>query len=160
MKLLLGRVPCWFPHARVSGQDLSGAPAHGPDGSWPLRRVAVVSLPRFCSFHGSGSNQLGPIYGHTSVTTGSLLDDHHWHSMVIERQGRSINLTLDRGVQHFRTNGEFDYLDLDYEVSCGTRLVLRLEWLPRSPAGSLCPCQSHACLPHLFYSPKKNCPST
>ena len=66
-----------------------------------------------------GSNQLGPIYGHTSVTTGSLLDDHHWHSVVIERQGRSIDLTLDRSVQHFRTNGEFDYLDLDYEVNCG-----------------------------------------
>ncbi|VTJ71290.1 Hypothetical predicted protein, partial [Marmota monax] len=61
------------------------------------------------------SNQLGPIYGHTSVMTGTLLDDHHWHSVVIERQGRSINLTLDRSVQHFRTNGEFDYLDLDYE---------------------------------------------
>ena len=44
----------------------------------------------------SGSNQLGPIYGHTSVMTGSLLDDHHWHAVVIERQGRSINLTLDR----------------------------------------------------------------
>lgn len=64
----------------------------------------------------SGSNQLGPIYGHTSVRTGSLLDDHHWHSVVVERQGRSINLTLDRSTQHFRTNGEFDYLDLDYEV--------------------------------------------
>lgn len=83
-------------------------------------RVTVVSLPHFCSSHDSGSNQLGPIYGHTSVTTGSLLDDHHWHSVVIERQGRSINLTLDRGVQHFRTNGEFDYLDLDYEVSAST----------------------------------------
>lgn len=82
-----------------------------------LHNVAVVLLPHFCPFHDSGSNQLGPIYGHTSVMTGSLLDDHHWHSVVIERQGRSINLTLDRGVQHFRTNGEFDYLDLDYEVS-------------------------------------------
>lgn len=64
----------------------------------------------------SGSNQLGSIFGHTSVTTGSLLDDHHWHSIIIERHGRNINLTLDRHMQHFRTNGEFDYLDLDYEV--------------------------------------------
>lgn len=90
---------------------------------WLLHRVAVVSLPCFCPFHDSGSNQLGPIYGHTSVMTGSLLDDHHWHSVVIERQGRSINLTLDRGMQHFRTNGEFDYLDLDYEVSWRMRLL-------------------------------------
>lgn len=77
------------------------------------RVVNILFL--FCS-HYSGSNQLGPIYGHTSVTSGSLLDDHHWHSVLIERQGRSINLTLDRSMQHFRTNGEFDYLDLDYEV--------------------------------------------
>lgn len=68
----------------------------------------------------SGSNQLGSIFGHTSVTTGSLLDDHHWHSIIIERHGRNINLTLDRHMQHFRTNGEFDYLDLDYEVESET----------------------------------------
>ncbi|KAK1335035.1 hypothetical protein QTO34_004611 [Cnephaeus nilssonii] len=74
----------------------------------------VITLFLFHS-RDAGSNQLGPIYGHTSVMMGSLLDDHHWHSVVIERQGRSIDLTLDRSVQHFRTNGEFDYLDLDYE---------------------------------------------
>ncbi|KAM8980872.1 contactin-associated protein-like 2 [Sarcophilus harrisii] len=66
-----------------------------------------------------GSNQFGSIYGHTSVMTGSLLDDHHWHSVIIERHGRNINLTLDRHLQHFRTNGEFDYLDLDYEITFG-----------------------------------------
>lgn len=84
----------------------------------PLCRVGRVDNVLLLFFsHYSGSNQLGPIYGHTSVTSGSLLDDHHWHSVLIERQGRSINLTLDRSVQHFRTNGEFDYLDLDYEVN-------------------------------------------
>lgn len=63
-----------------------------------------------------GSNQYGSILGHTSVTTGSLLDDNHWHSVVIERYRRNVNFTLDRHTQHFRTNGEFDHLDLDYEV--------------------------------------------
>lgn len=65
----------------------------------------------------TGSNQYGSILGHTSVTTGSLLDDNHWHSVVIERYRRNVNFTLDRHTQHFRTNGEFDHLDLDYEVS-------------------------------------------
>lgn len=50
------------------------------------------------------------------MTTGSLLDDNHWHSVVIERYRRNVNFTLDRHTQHFRTNGEFDHLDLDYEV--------------------------------------------
>uniref|UniRef100_G1L5A9 F5/8 type C domain-containing protein n=1 Tax=Ailuropoda melanoleuca TaxID=9646 RepID=G1L5A9_AILME len=106
------------PLPKVQGVSLKYSPVAVMEG-WLLHRVAVVSLPCFCPFHDSGSNQLGPIYGHTSVMTGSLLDDHHWHSVVIERQGRSINLTLDRGMQHFRTNGEFDYLDLDYEITFG-----------------------------------------
>ncbi|KAK3540829.1 hypothetical protein QTP86_002363 [Hemibagrus guttatus] len=65
--------------------------------------------------HGEGSNQYGSILGHTSVSSGSLLDDHHWHSVVIERYRRNVNFTLDLHTQHFRTNGEFDHLDLDYE---------------------------------------------
>ncbi|KAA8587589.1 hypothetical protein FQN60_016451 [Etheostoma spectabile] len=63
-----------------------------------------------------GSNQYGSIQGHTSVTSGSLLDDDHWHSVVIERYRRNVNFTLDHHTQQFRTNGEFDHLDLDYEV--------------------------------------------
>ena len=64
----------------------------------------------------TGSNQYGSIQGHTSVTSGSLLDDDHWHSVVIERYRRNVNFTLDHHTQQFRTNGEFDHLDLDYEV--------------------------------------------
>ncbi|XP_042187664.1 contactin-associated protein-like 2 isoform X2 [Callorhinchus milii] len=75
-------------------------------------RMEIYGCP-YCS------NQFRSINGHTSVTTGSLLDDHHWHSVTIERYGRNINLTLDRETQHFRTNGEFDHLDLDYELSFG-----------------------------------------
>lgn len=63
-----------------------------------------------------GSNQYGSIQGHTTVTSGSLLDDDHWHSVVIERYRRNVNFTLDHHTQKFRTNGEFDHLDLDYEV--------------------------------------------
>ncbi|XP_061696396.1 contactin-associated protein-like 2b isoform X2 [Syngnathoides biaculeatus] len=66
-----------------------------------------------------GSNQYGSIQGHTSVTSGSLLDDDHWHSVVIERYRRNVNFTLDHHVYHFRTNGEFAHLDLDYEISFG-----------------------------------------
>lgn len=76
----------------------------------------------------TGSNQYGSILGHTSVTTGSLLDDSHWHSVVIERYRRNVNFTLDRHTQHFRTNGEFDHLDLDYEVRQNT-VVCPLRWM-------------------------------
>ncbi|XP_056149737.1 contactin-associated protein-like 2b [Lampris incognitus] len=66
-----------------------------------------------------GSNQYGSIQGHTSVTSGSLLDDEYWHSVVMERYRRNVNFTLDHHTQQFRTNGEFDHLDLDYEISFG-----------------------------------------
>uniref|UniRef100_A0A8C5AQZ1 Contactin-associated protein-like 2 n=1 Tax=Gadus morhua TaxID=8049 RepID=A0A8C5AQZ1_GADMO len=57
--------------------------------------------------------------GHTAVTSGSLLDDDHWHSVLIQRYRRNVNFTLDQHTQPFRTNGEFDHLDLDYEISFG-----------------------------------------
>uniref|UniRef100_A0A8C1NEV1 Contactin associated protein like 2b n=1 Tax=Cyprinus carpio TaxID=7962 RepID=A0A8C1NEV1_CYPCA len=66
-----------------------------------------------------GSNQYGSIQGHTSVSSGSLLDDDHWHSVLIERYRRSVNFTLDQHTQSFRTNGEFDNLDLDNEITFG-----------------------------------------
>nr|XP_057930020.1 contactin-associated protein-like 2b isoform X1 [Doryrhamphus excisus] len=66
-----------------------------------------------------GSNQYGSIQGHTSVTSGSLLDDDHWHNVVIQRYRRNVNFTLDHHVHNFRTNGEFGHLDLDYEISFG-----------------------------------------
>ncbi|KAM4551352.1 contactin-associated protein-like 2b [Odontesthes bonariensis] len=66
-----------------------------------------------------GSSQYGSIQGHTSVTSGSLLDDDHWHSVVIERYRRNVNFSVDHHTQQFRTNGEFDHLDLDYEIGFG-----------------------------------------
>lgn len=83
----------------------------------------------------AGSNQYGSILGHTSVTTGSLLDDSHWHAVVIERYRRNVNFTLDRHTQHFRTNGDFDHLDLDYEVSFEAILLII------SASKSTCVCQ-------------------
>uniref|UniRef100_A0A1A8QBP0 Contactin-associated protein-like 2 n=2 Tax=Nothobranchius TaxID=28779 RepID=A0A1A8QBP0_9TELE len=66
-----------------------------------------------------GSSHYGSIQGHTSVSSGSLLDDGYWHSVLIERYRRNVNFTLDHHTQRFRTNGEFDHLDLDLEISFG-----------------------------------------
>ncbi|ELW72859.1 Contactin-associated protein-like 2 [Tupaia chinensis] len=113
MKTLKDVIALKFKTSESEGVILHGEGQQGDYITLELKRAKLVLSLNL------GSNQLGPIYGHTSVTTGSLLDDHHWHSVVIERQGRSINLTLDRSMQHFRTNGEFDYLDLDYEITFG-----------------------------------------
>lgn len=51
-----------------------------------------------------------------AVTVGSLLDDQHWHSVLIERFNRQVNLTVDAHTQHFQTRGKGLSLDIDYEV--------------------------------------------
>uniref|UniRef100_A0A8C9DDD9 Contactin-associated protein-like 2 n=1 Tax=Prolemur simus TaxID=1328070 RepID=A0A8C9DDD9_PROSS len=108
MKTLKDVIALKFKTSESEGVILHGEGQQGDYITLELKKAKLVL-----------SLNLGPIYGHTSVMTGSLLDDHHWHSVVVERQGRSINLTLDRSTQHFRTNGEFDYLDLDYEITFG-----------------------------------------
>lgn len=52
-----------------------------------------------------------------SATLGSVLDDQHWHSVLIERAGKQVNFTVDKHTLHLRTKGEADTLDIDYEVS-------------------------------------------
>lgn len=51
----------------------------------------------------------------SSVTVGSLLDDHHWHSVQIERFNKHVNFTVDGHTQHFRSPGQEDTLEIDYE---------------------------------------------
>uniref|UniRef100_A0A7N5KBG2 Contactin-associated protein-like 3 n=1 Tax=Ailuropoda melanoleuca TaxID=9646 RepID=A0A7N5KBG2_AILME len=56
---------------------------------------------------------------HVTLTLGSLLDDQHWHSVLIELLNSHVNFTVDRHTQHFQAKGESSYLDLDYEISFG-----------------------------------------
>uniref|UniRef100_A0A8C5VRK9 Contactin associated protein family member 4 n=1 Tax=Microcebus murinus TaxID=30608 RepID=A0A8C5VRK9_MICMU len=50
-----------------------------------------------------------------NLTLGSLLDDQHWHSVLIQRLGKQVNFTVDEHRRHFHAQGEFNYLDLGYE---------------------------------------------
>ncbi|XP_020832344.1 contactin-associated protein-like 4 isoform X2 [Phascolarctos cinereus] len=58
-----------------------------------------------------------------NITTGSLLDDQHWHSVLIEHFNKQVNFTVDKHTQHFHAKGEFNYLDLNYELSFGGTLA-------------------------------------
>ncbi|XP_064202143.1 contactin-associated protein-like 2 isoform X1 [Anguilla rostrata] len=113
MKILKDVIALKFKTSESDGVILHGEGQQGDYLTLELRRSKLALLINL------GSNQYGSIMGHTSVTSGSLLDDNHWHSVVVERYRRNVNFTLDRHTQHFRTNGEFDHLDLDYELSFG-----------------------------------------
>ncbi|MCI4391514.1 hypothetical protein PGIGA_G00135420 [Pangasianodon gigas] len=113
MKILKDVIALKFKTGESDGVILHGEGQQGDYITLELRRGRLLLQINL------GSNQYGSILGHTSVSSGSLLDDHHWHSVVIERHRRNVNFTLDQNTQHFRTNGEFDHLDLDYELSFG-----------------------------------------
>ncbi|VCW98607.1 unnamed protein product, partial [Gulo gulo] len=80
-----------------------------------------------------------------SATLGSLLDDQHWHSVLIERVGKQVNFSVDKHTQHFRTKGEADALDIDYELSFGGIPV------PGKP-GTFLKKNFHGCIENLYYN--------
>ncbi|CAK6981274.1 contactin-associated protein-like 5 [Scomber scombrus] len=83
--------------------------------------------------------------GRVAVTVGSLLDDQHWHSVIIERFNKQVNLTVDYHTQHFQTKGEGDSLEVDYELSFGGIP------LPGKP-GTFLRKNFHGCIENLYYN--------
>ncbi|CAK7301499.1 Contactin-associated protein-like 3 [Vulpes lagopus] len=67
----------------------------------------------------SGHANLPSPDARVTLTLGSLLDDHHWHSVRIDLLNTQVNFTVDRHTQHFQAKGKSSYLDLDYEISFG-----------------------------------------
>ncbi|MGH0149237.1 UNVERIFIED_CONTAM: hypothetical protein FKN15_030241 [Acipenser sinensis] len=83
-----------------------------------------------------------------SVTLGSLLDDQHWHSVLIERFNKQLNFTVDKHTQHFRTRGDCDSLDIDYEgnvtFSCSDPQMVPVTFLSSTSSYLLLPVDSQA----------------
>uniref|UniRef100_A0A2K5DXA9 Contactin associated protein family member 4 n=1 Tax=Aotus nancymaae TaxID=37293 RepID=A0A2K5DXA9_AOTNA len=63
----------------------------------------------------SGEGKLPSNSTLVTLTLGSLLDDQHWHSVLIQRLGKLINFTVDEHRHHFHARGEFSFLNLDDE---------------------------------------------
>ncbi|KAK3515292.1 hypothetical protein QTP70_013485 [Hemibagrus guttatus] len=126
MKILKDVIALKFKTGESDGVILHGEGQQGDYITLELRKGKLLLQINL------GSNQYGSILGHTSVSSGSLLDDHHWHSVVIERYRRNVNFTLDQHTQHFRTNGEFDHLDLDYEARASHGRQLNFGGMPYS----------------------------
>uniref|UniRef100_A0A5F8GIQ6 Contactin associated protein family member 5 n=1 Tax=Monodelphis domestica TaxID=13616 RepID=A0A5F8GIQ6_MONDO len=78
-----------------------------------------------------------------SVILGSLLDDQHWHSVLIERFNKQVNFTVDKHTQHFRAKGDGDYLDIDYEgnvtFSCSEPQIVPITFVNSSSSYLLLP---------------------
>ncbi|XP_068523454.1 contactin-associated protein-like 4 isoform X2 [Anas acuta] len=80
-----------------------------------------------------------------NITLGSLLDDQHWHSVLIEHFNNQVNFTVDKHTHHFHAKGEFNYLDLDYELSFGGIPV-------PGKSGALSRRNFHGCFENVYYN--------
>ncbi|XP_024591420.1 contactin-associated protein-like 4 isoform X7 [Neophocaena asiaeorientalis asiaeorientalis] len=93
----------------------------------------------------SGEAKLPSTHSPISLTLGSLLDDQHWHSVLIQRLGKQVNFTVDEHRHRFHAQGEFSYLHLDYEISFGG--------IPAPGKSASFPHKHfHGCLENLYYN--------
>uniref|UniRef100_A0A8C0FHG8 Contactin-associated protein-like 4 n=1 Tax=Bubo bubo TaxID=30461 RepID=A0A8C0FHG8_BUBBB len=86
-----------------------------------------------------------PSNAQINITLGSLLDDQHWHSVLIEHFNNQVNFTVDKHTHHFHAKGEFSYLDLDYELSFGGIPV-------PGKSGTLSHRNFHGCFENIYYN--------
>ncbi|KAM9046802.1 contactin-associated protein-like 4 isoform 5-T5 [Megaptera novaeangliae] len=93
----------------------------------------------------SGEAKLPSTHVPISLTLGSLLDDQHWHSVLIQRLGKQVSFTVDEHRRRFHAQGEFSYLHLDYEISFGG--------IPAPGKSVSFPHKHfHGCLENLYYN--------
>ncbi|XP_048874781.1 contactin-associated protein-like 5 isoform X1 [Brienomyrus brachyistius] len=76
------------------------------------------------------------------VKLGSLLDDQHWHYVLIERINRHFNFTVDKSTQQFEINGDFIRFKIS-ELSFGGALS-------HEKSGTLSKRNFLGCLENLF----------
>ncbi|NXC26585.1 CNTP4 protein, partial [Campylorhamphus procurvoides] len=92
-----------------------------------------------------GDTKTHPSHAQINITLGSLLDDQHWHSVLIEHFNNQVNFTVDKHTHHFHANGELGYLDLDYELSFGGIPV-------PGKSGTLSRRNFHGCFENIYYN--------
>ncbi|XP_037347247.1 contactin-associated protein-like 4, partial [Talpa occidentalis] len=93
----------------------------------------------------SGETKLPATHTLINLTLGSLLDDQHWHSVLIQRLGQQVNFTVDEHRHRFHAQGELSYLDLDHEISFGG--------IPAPGKSVSFPHKHfHGCLENLYYN--------
>uniref|UniRef100_A0A8U8C8Q8 Uncharacterized protein n=1 Tax=Geospiza parvula TaxID=87175 RepID=A0A8U8C8Q8_GEOPR len=92
-----------------------------------------------------GDTKTHPPNAQINITLGSLLDDQHWHSVLIEHFNNQVNFTVDKHTHHFHAKGEFSYLDLDYELSFGGIPV-------PGKSGTLSRRNFHGCFENIYYN--------
>uniref|UniRef100_A0A3Q3R1G9 Contactin associated protein like 3 n=1 Tax=Monopterus albus TaxID=43700 RepID=A0A3Q3R1G9_MONAL len=79
------------------------------------------------------------------ASLGSLLDDQHWHRVVLERQSAHLNLTVDKHTETVQIPAEFSHWDIE-QLSLGAVQSLGSQ-KPAVPKRNF-----HGCLENLLYN--------
>ncbi|CAL8320600.1 unnamed protein product [Merluccius merluccius] len=132
---------------RFKSRQAEGVLLHGEGqrGDYITLELHRSRLALYLNLDERDDTRLRSSAGRVAVTLGSLLDDQHWHSVLIERFNKQVNLTVDSHTQHFRTKGDGDSLEVDYELSFGGIP------LPGKP-GTFIRKNFHGCIENLYYN--------
>ncbi|XP_005385037.1 PREDICTED: contactin-associated protein-like 3 [Chinchilla lanigera] len=127
-----------FKARQSNGIILRRAGPHGNDFTLELIKGKLVF------FLNPGNAHVPPTDAPVTLTLGSLLDDQHWHSLLLDILSTHITLTLDKHTYHFHVK-ESSYVDLNFEISYGGILT---------PKGALGFSHKnfHGCLENLYYN--------
>ncbi|KAK2896084.1 contactin-associated protein-like 4 isoform X2 [Channa argus] len=107
-----------FKTLRNSGTLLSAGGQRGLSLSLELERGKLQLLLRQGGTLSSEPQQLASL--------GSLLDDQHWHHVVLERRGAHLNLTVDERTEKVQIPAEFNHWDVE-QIAVGAVLSLDSE---------------------------------
>uniref|UniRef100_A0A6Q2WY90 Contactin associated protein-like 5a n=1 Tax=Esox lucius TaxID=8010 RepID=A0A6Q2WY90_ESOLU len=129
---------------RFKSRQAEGVLLHG-EGQRGDYITLELHRGRLALYLNLGELNTGAGCGRVAVTLGSLLDDQHWHSVLIERFNKQVNFTVDSHTEHFRTKGEGVSLEVDYELSFGGIP------LPGKP-GTFLRKNFHGCIENLYYN--------
>ncbi|XP_010609260.2 contactin-associated protein-like 3 isoform X1 [Fukomys damarensis] len=127
-----------FKTRQSNGIILHRAGPHGNDFTLELIKGKLVF------FLNPGNAPAPPTDTPVTLTLGSLLDDQHWHSFLLDIFGTHVTLTLDKHSYHFHAR-ESSYMDFNFEISFGG--------IP-TPEGALAFSHKNfrGCLENLYYN--------
>ncbi|KAL4617566.1 contactin-associated protein-like 5, partial [Arapaima gigas] len=91
-----------------------------------------------------GTSRSLPSDVNAPVKLGSLLDDQHWHYVVIECINSHFNFTVDKSTQQFKINGDFACFEID-ELHFGGAFN-------HEKSRTFSKRNFHGCLENLFYN--------
>ncbi|KAK7913710.1 hypothetical protein WMY93_013921 [Mugilogobius chulae] len=104
-----------FKSQQAEGVLLHGEGQRGDYITLELHRGRLDFYLNLDDSSSSGGKQRFSSSRRVAVTVGSLLDDQHWHTVLIERFNKQVNLSVDAHTHRFTTGGEGQSLEVDYE---------------------------------------------